>query len=198
MKSLDKSTEEKIMEAARVVFTRKGYAAARTRDIAEEAGINLALLNYYFRSKEKLFHQVIMEKAQQIFGVLFPILDNDALTIEEKIGLIVSNYIDLLKDNNDLPMFVLSELRNHPQLFEGKIGMHLIAESSFVRQLREKRPDINPAQFIISLFALTLFPFVGKPMMFATGMASLETFDVMMEQRKALVPKWINAILECQ
>lgn len=50
----DLSTEEKILKAATKVFTEKGYAGTRTRDIAEEAGINLALLNYYFRSKEKL------------------------------------------------------------------------------------------------------------------------------------------------
>ena len=60
----DSSTEEKIKAAARKVFTRKGFAATRTRDISEEAGINLALLNYYFRSKEKLFDLVMMENMQ--------------------------------------------------------------------------------------------------------------------------------------
>jgi AcrR family transcriptional regulator len=54
-KKIEPTTEEQIKEAARRVFTRKGYAATRTRDIAEESGHNLALLNYYFRSKEKLF-----------------------------------------------------------------------------------------------------------------------------------------------
>jgi AcrR family transcriptional regulator len=49
------TTEERIKQAAVKVFQAKGYGAARTRDIAEEAGINLALLNYYFRSKERLF-----------------------------------------------------------------------------------------------------------------------------------------------
>ena len=61
------STEEKFKEAARVVFTRKGYAATKTRDIAEEAGLNLALLNYYFRSKEKLFEIIMLEKITQLF-----------------------------------------------------------------------------------------------------------------------------------
>jgi len=51
-KELDTSTEAKIKAAARVVFHKNGFAATRTRDIAEEAGINLALLNYYFRSKQ--------------------------------------------------------------------------------------------------------------------------------------------------
>ena len=60
----DLSTEEKIKNSARAVFHRKGFAAARTRDIAQEAGINLALLNYYFRSKEKLFNIVMLEAFQ--------------------------------------------------------------------------------------------------------------------------------------
>ncbi len=69
-KAVDSSTEEKIKEAARVVFMKKGFAATRTRDIAEEAGINLALLNYYFRSKEKLFELVMFEKFQKFFGII--------------------------------------------------------------------------------------------------------------------------------
>src|SRR3546814_7833693 len=79
------STEEKIKEAARKVFTRKGYAAARTRDIAEEAGINLALLNYYFRSKEKLFHQVMIERMQELFGVLIPVMNDTSTALETKL-----------------------------------------------------------------------------------------------------------------
>src|SRR6187402_682594 len=93
----DTSTEEKIKNAARTVFHKKGYAATRTRDIAEESGINLALLNYYFRSKEKLFELVMMEKLQKLFGSLAPVLNDTSLDIEAKITLIANNYIDMLK-----------------------------------------------------------------------------------------------------
>jgi AcrR family transcriptional regulator len=55
MTNTDKSTEEKIKQAARDLFQEKGFSATKTRDIAERSGINLALLNYYFRSKSKLF-----------------------------------------------------------------------------------------------------------------------------------------------
>ena len=70
----EQTTEEKILEAASEVFTEKGFAGTRTRDIAEKAGINLALLNYYFRSKEKLFEQVMKIKVVLLFGKIFPIL----------------------------------------------------------------------------------------------------------------------------
>ena len=101
----DRSTEEKIKEAARTVFTRKGFAATRTRDIAEEAGLNLALLNYYFRSKEKLFEIVMLEKMQIFFGFIRPIIYDDSTSLELKIEGIVSRYIDMLQDNPGYPFF---------------------------------------------------------------------------------------------
>src|SRR5690606_26669343 len=90
-KNLDTSTEEKIIKAASKVFTQKGYVATRTRDIAEEAGINLALLNYYFRSKEKLFQLIMAEKLQLLFSVILPIVNNDDLTLDEKIETLVED-----------------------------------------------------------------------------------------------------------
>lgn len=199
MSDLNQSTEEKIKEAARIVFTRKGFAATRTRDIAEEAGINLSLLNYYFRSKEKLFHQVIMEKVQLIFGVLFPVLNNPQTDLETKIDLIAENYITLLLENPDLPIFVFSELKNNHKLFEGRVGVNMIGGSSFVKQLYERRPDIHPVQFILSLFGLIVFPFMAKPMLAAANIIQDDVqFRMLLEQRKVLAPKWIKAILECE
>ena len=67
------TTEEKIKSAARTVFHTKGFAATKTRDIAKEAGINLALLNYYFRSKEKLFQIIMMDSIHSLFQSILPI-----------------------------------------------------------------------------------------------------------------------------
>ena len=75
------STQEKIIAAARIVFTKKGYAATRTRDIAEEANVNLALLNYYFKSKENLFQIIILEKFQKLFSILSPSLSNEKVSL---------------------------------------------------------------------------------------------------------------------
>ena len=85
VKTLDVSTEEKIKEAARVVFHKKGYAATRTRDIAEEADINLALLNYYFRSKEKLFDLIMVETLSGFLQHLTAILNDGKTSLEKKI-----------------------------------------------------------------------------------------------------------------
>ncbi|MBP7239056.1 MAG: TetR/AcrR family transcriptional regulator [Saprospiraceae bacterium] len=193
----DISTEEKIKDAARIVFTQKGFAATRTRDIAEAAGINLALLNYYFRSKQKLFEEIMLEKVQQLFGLIAPVLYNPDSTLESKIETIVSLYIDMITEHPDLPIFVLSEIRNHPEHFAKtfKVGQ-ILYESAFIKQLKEKRPDINPLHFLMNTLGMIIFPFIARPVFEAIGAADPNLFNNMMNERKSLIPEWTKAILD--
>lgn len=197
--SADPSTEEKIKEAARKVFTRKGYAATRTRDIAEEAGINLALLNYYFRSKQKLFEQIMLEKVQQLFGLIAPVLNDPSTSLESKVEVFVALYIDMISEHPDLPLFVLSEIRNHPDHFAETFQVgQLLTHSSFVQQLKEQRPDIHPLHFLMNTMSMTLFPFIAMPVFKAIGAADENQFKAMMQERKSLIPIWIKAMLKAR
>lgn len=194
-KELD--TEGKIKEAARIVFTQKGYAAARTRDIADEAGINLSLLNYYFRSKEKLFNIIMTEKIQQFFGAMFPVISDDQLSLEDKIEQFVSKYIDMLQNNPDLPIFVLSEIRNNPKHFVETIKAdQILANSSLMRQLKERKQDVNPIHFILNLLGMSVFPFLAKPILMSAGVLEDNNFGILMEERKHWIPIWMKALLE--
>lgn len=191
------STEEKFKEAARIVFTQKGYAATRTRDIAEQAGLNLALLNYYFRSKEKLFEIVMIEKVMQLFSLIAPALNDPATSLEEKIELIAASYIDMLLKNPDLPLFVLSEIRGNPERFGKMIQLNgHVLQSRFVQQLGEKKKDIDPLQFFLNFLGMMIFPFVAKPVFMAAGPVSEDTYVELMEQRKTLIPRWMKMMLE--
>src|SRR4051812_18451043 len=105
------STEVRIKEAAHTVFLKKGFSAATVRDVAKEARTNVALVNYYFRSKQNLFDVVMMEKVQLMFGTLAPILKEETTTLPEKIDGVVNCYISFLTKNPDLPSFILSEIR---------------------------------------------------------------------------------------
>src|SRR5690606_19216652 len=111
-KKLDTSTEEKIKNAARTVFHKKGYAATRTRDIAEEAGINLALLNYYFRSKEKLFEIIMFETLFGFMQNLVMVMNDEKSTLEKKVELTASNYIDLIIKEPNIPIFMLRDRKS--------------------------------------------------------------------------------------
>lgn len=189
------STEEKILEAARVVFTKKGFAGTRTRDIAELSGINLALLNYYFRSKEKLFKVVMIEKMQKLFGVISPALNDANTTLEQKVTLIVNLYADMLIKNPDLPIFVLRELNLNSEAFGSGFHPHkMLSDSFFVKQLKEKRPDENPLQFLISILGMIIFPFIAKPI-FKKAIGSEKAFEIIINERRALIPKWVSAML---
>lgn len=195
----DISTEEKIMEAARIVFTKKGYAGTRTRDIAEEAGINLALLNYYFRSKEKLFTTIMQEKVQLMFGLVFPIVTDETTTLEEKVEKIADSYVNLLLAHPDLPIFVLSEIRSNPERFRNSVNIaEIMGNSSLVKQLHERRSDLHPVHFMMSLMGMSIFPFVSKPILFPDEDPQNEAiFRTLMEQRKSLIPQWVKAALNC-
>lgn len=199
--TVDTTAEEKIKEAARKVFTQKGYAAARTRDIANEAGINLALLNYYFRSKEKLFDLIMFETIQQFMGGVKVILMDEETTLTQKTERIVVNYIDMLKVHPDLPLFIFSELRSEPEKLVERMGVkEFIFQSSYFRQLREAakgngRP-MNPIHFFINTLSLVIFPFLTSPILINVTEMKPEQFEALMEERKKLIPVWIEAMLK--
>lgn len=201
-KKLDTTTEEKIKQAARKVFLQKGYAATRTRDIAEEAGINLALLNYYFRSKEKLFDLIMMETVAGFMQTMGMILNNEQSSIEDKAEAIAAHYIDFIIQDPNVPIFMLSEIRNNADSLLEKFPIRqLVSNSAFFRQYREaaeagKVTESNPLHFLMNLLGLVIFPFIGQPMLQRIGGMTDHQYRNMMLERKKLIPIWVNAMLK--
>ena len=200
-KTKDISTEERIKAAARKVFHQKGFAGTRTRDIAEEAGINHAMLNYYFRSKEKLFEMVMMETMAQFFKGVNLMLNDESTSLDEKIDLIVSNYIDLLLKEPELPTFILNEVRPNPQAFvEQNPIKEALTHSVLTRQYAEAvaRGEVtepNLMQAILNVIGLVIFPFIAKPILTSIINIPEEQYKALMLQRKTLIPQWIKAML---
>jgi AcrR family transcriptional regulator len=195
----DLSTEEKIKEAARKVFTSKGFAAARTRDIAEQAGMNLALLNYYFRSKEKLFEIVMLENLWQFLGGIQTVLYDTNTSIDEKIDNLTNRYIDQIIEHPDLPLFVLNEIKSNPKLLKGKLSRNIILRSHFMQQLQDEliksKKTIKPLHFVINTFSMIIFPFVFKPLLMEVALKKDAEFIDLMNERRKLIPVWIKTIL---
>lgn len=199
----DISTEEKIKAAALQLFYKKGYAGTKTRDIADEAGINIALLNYYFRSKEKLFEIIMEETLHRIFRGVSALFDRKDLSIMEKLEGIACSYIDSLAENPNLPLFVLSEIQADAtgfvkknafiqNFFKDKFGM----DSAFMQEIKTEFNVDNPLQIVINLVALSVFPFVARPMFAILTNMNEEEMKQFMENRKKLIPKWIKCMLE--
>jgi AcrR family transcriptional regulator len=196
----ESSTEERIKEAARKLFTQKGFAATRTRDIAEEAGINLSLLNYYFRSKQKLFDLVMMENFQQFIKGITVNFTDETMSFDERIERVVAAYVDMLIRLPDLPMFILNEIRGNPSKIAAKLQTELAPmRQNFFKQLiasnKKGKTNLEPFHFVANLVGLTVFPFIGRPILQRVTGVTDEQFQQYMEDRKELVPIWIKAML---
>jgi len=200
----DNSTEGRIKNAARVVFHKKGFAATRTRDIAEEAGINLALLNYYFRSKKKLFEQIMQETMHGFMHNMIIVFNDESTTFERKVELIAGKYIDMISQEPEIPLFIMSELRTDVSGLLEKLPLEaMIINSAFLKQYQKevaegKISDLNPLHFLMNLMGMVIFPFIASPMVRKIGNLKDEQFYQLMQERKQLIPIWVKAILKTE
>lgn len=203
MSKIDQSTEEKIKGAAKKIFLQKGFGSTTTRDIAESADTNIALVNYYFRSKEKLFREIFKECFIETFVPVARIL-NDDLPLEAKIYKFVDHMTELLKHDPLLPMFVFSETRSEDsKLCDVLIEMHAHDPGNsnvFQRQLEEEAAKgnirkTNFDQVEISLMALVIFPFLNMNMMKLKKNMSTEDFYRFVDERKKCIPEMILTYL---
>lgn len=186
------TTENKIIMAANKLFTQKGYSATTTRDIAKEAGTNLALINYHFGSKENLYKKVVREKLMILIGAMGPILSDEEISLEEKIESIVGNYTTLLLENEELPIFILSELTVNKEFFvDITQNTRQLAQPVIDKQLNEREIDLSAVDLIINTLSLTMFPFVAKPLITTSGLIKEEGFIDFVTERKKKILEWI-------
>jgi AcrR family transcriptional regulator len=200
---VDVSAEEKIKEAARKLFTERGFAAVKTRDIAEEAGLNLALLNYYFRSKQKLFDIIMVENFQKFVEQLIPIMGNENIPLDEILAQVTASYIDMLKQNPDLPFFILNEMRGQSSKLEFVREKMTAVRAAFLGRIEDKilKKKISRAtngHMMMNFMGLIIFPFVAQPLVMKVNNFSKKEYDDLMEERKKLIPIWLKAIMETQ
>lgn len=167
-KKIEKDTESKILEAAKRVFVQKGLDGARMQEIADEAGINKALLHYYFRSKEKLFMTIFKVELNSFFPRLIPVLLSPDMTHEQKIRHFVEEYIDLFLKNPFLPAFVLREVNRNPQIIAQFIGESGIDSRKLKEVMKvlsnEMGLSLNEVlHLMVTTVSACIFPFAGKP-----------------------------------
>ena len=197
--TVEVTTEEKIKEAAKAVFTRKGYAATTVRDIAAEADINLSLVNYYFRSKEKLFQLIMTETVQQLFDQIQPVLNDEETTLGEKIELLVGHYIDMILRNPDFPFFMVNEVMSGSIESPMVNNIKNVQGSVFARQVHALKAggkfDFEPIHVMMNLMGMILFPFLSKNVIIKSGALNDEEFVRTITERKRLIPIWMKQML---
>lgn len=202
------ATEQRILEAARAVFLRRGTAGARMQEIAQEAGVNQALVHYYFRTKERLAGAVFQQIASRIFPALAQTLGAD-ISLDEKIDRLIAIYLDNLSQNLFVPGYLISELHHHPervqQLLSSVIGAdpRILMPSllkTLEKQINERvhegtmRP-IKPQQFVVNLISLCIFPFAARPMLSIVFGMDDAAFMRFIAQRKKELPDFFRSAL---
>jgi AcrR family transcriptional regulator len=201
-------TERRILDAAHAVFVRAGTAGARTLEIAKAAGVNPALLHYYFRTKERLAEAVFRRAAGQLLPAVIRILASDA-TLEDKVEQVVEVELQFLSKAPYLPAYILSELAHHPdrapQLIAAVTGEAPVALGAQVRTVLAKQIDarvrertmhpISPDQFAVNLLALCVFPFAARPLFMAMFGIDQKGFEQFIDRRrKELAPFFLRAL----
>ncbi|PLX21123.1 MAG: TetR/AcrR family transcriptional regulator [Salinivirgaceae bacterium] len=196
----EKQTEQKILDAAREIFMRKGMHGAKMQEIADEAGINKALLHYYFRSKDKLFDRIF----QEVFGQLFPklqILVDATKSIEERVQIFVKEYMTVMQQNPFLPLFILHEIQRDPDSLHERFTSTGL-QPEIVMQGMSASLDMTVDEvkmFLVNMLSLCIFPFAAKPLLSRILYAGDDkAYDSFLEERKLSVPEFILNSLKNQ
>lgn len=195
--------EIEIIKAAEKLFVEKGFSATTMRDISSLAGVNLAMLNYYFRSKDNLFDIIFDEVFLSMVSHLAPALMQHK-PIKELVVDFVDAYIEGLKHNSDIPAFIFQELCINPKRLISKIHNNNIIYSRVTeikeQLIKESKDGVirhidDPLDFFINLLALCLFPFLARPILNEVMGLSGEQFSDLIECRRKSVAEFINSAL---
>lgn len=197
METKKDSTEEKILEAAKNIFVSKGMEGARMQEIADAAGINKALLHYYFRSKERLFEAIFSEIIKFAFPKLTQIVTSNA-PLTEKIDQVVDAYIQLLKKHPFIPGFVMKELSRDPSgliKMALKFGVNPQVVLDQVEQAMDRGEIIRmkPQHLAVNIVSMCVFPFAARPILsYIFFKDNPQALDAFYEERAEVIKKFVK------
>jgi AcrR family transcriptional regulator len=197
MTEKDRQTEETIFDSATEIFLDKGLDGARMQDIANHAGINKALLHYYYRTKEHLFNAVFEKIAGKMFEKFAPVFDGH-LSLEEKIGFFFREHISFLQKNPRLPIFLLNEMNRNPERirkFVRNMDVRKIWDTLETQHKKElERYNLTPdniPQFLTTMVSISIFPFAGRTLISAILEKVGVNFNDYLEERKSYAADFV-------
>jgi len=203
MSENDNLTEDKIFEAATEVFVAKGMDGARMQDIANHAGINKALLHYYYRSKERLFNAVFEKIAGKMFRKFAPVFD-ETLSLEDKIRFFFKEHITFLQENPRLPSFVLNEINRNPARIK-RLIRNINIDKLWLMLAEQHQEELSKytitkesiPQLMTTIAAMSVFPFAARGILEGVFEKLGVSFESFLEERKTFAADFvIKAIKE--
>lgn len=200
---LPANTQAAIYTAARAVLMRKGLDGARMQDIADEAGINKALLHYYFRSKEGLFSEVFQRELADFDRGMREVMASD-LPVVEKLARCAEADVDHFQEHPDRPLFLLNEMGRNPEVVRQFICQSdkRDAVADFRRQVAAEvaagqlRADADPDQMLLDLISLVIFPYLARELICESFGLAPEQFTDLLARRRTHIGQVLAASLQ--
>lgn len=196
--------KSRILDAADAIFVRRGIDGARMQEIADHAGVNKALLHYYFRSKNELARATWLRIASSFAPGVFQMMASD-LPLDEKIDRFVEAYHATLTRHPYLLSYVIGEAARHPDLVEEFFSpQRRLAARRMLAKLRQqiaagvkakKMAPVSAEQFFITLASSCLFPFAARPMIGQLLGLNAAGFRAFMERRRTELPALLKRTL---
>jgi len=196
-------TQKTIRDAAFRVFSQKGFAAASMRDIANEAGVNHALINYYYDSKARLFYEVMVSNIQSHITYISSVFNEEDSSWKEKIQKIINFYSDFLISEPEKTRFVFNEMAKSTafsESIEQEVNLSSLLRGSILeRQLVELgiKPD-DIGNMFINLIGLVASPIITAPLSMAICGLNQETYIKLFIQRKDMIIPWVEKMFSIE
>lgn len=193
----DLSTEEKIKEAARTVFLTKGFEGCTSREIAEAAGENVALVNYYFRSKGHLFEMIFKSALEEFLLSMLYVFSSDQ-SLEEKMKIFIEKEYEFLSKHPELPSFIINELNRSESCSSTTHNVHFekIAETGIFNECRKaqdegKMRDLNLLSITLLVMSNCQYPVMAKNLMQTIHNLSESEYDEQLVKHKEYVTEML-------
>lgn len=195
--------EEKIIEVAKSLFIKKGYAETSMSEIAAKAGINRPGLHYYFRTKDKMFEAVFGDILLSIVPKIFDIISQKDMNIERRIEEMIDTYYALFIDNPKLPMFMMREINRDANLLiktATQLNIHEKFRHSLdtiEQEMKEGKLKQVPIRFMFyNISSLLTIPFLTQDLTYSILLEEGETFEDMLKEWKPYIIKQLLNLIE--
>ncbi|HEY5750147.1 MAG TPA: TetR/AcrR family transcriptional regulator [Chryseolinea sp.] len=184
-------TEAVIKEKAKSLFFQKGFLNATTQEIADEAGVNRALIHYYFRSREQLMDTLLEEAVNEKRAKARAVLSS-ALPFREKISLFIDIVVEYGLKYPYLENFIITETARNPEkvkvLCQTKVKSSDLIRKDLEEEIASGRLlPITAEHFVINLISLCNYPLLAKTVLQNMHGMSDTAYRKFLQDRKEII-----------
>lgn len=185
-------TEALIKKTAKCLLFQKGYVNATTQEIADEAGINRALIHYYFRSREQLIDTLIREVLDERKERYNRIMTSP-VSLQEKIKNFLDEFMERAIQNPHLENFIISEMARQPEKLK-YYGLKSAKTKEILQQQLEEEikkgtvASISLEHFMINLSSMCNYPLLARPILQSVyGMSDTAYKKFLLERKEVIL-----------